>query len=143
LNHKNIISLFIIVISCGFAWPARNIVSVYEASMRGYEWQIFYLYDDYTYEFSAWSHTYGNYIYDEGSYEKKDRLLTLNSAAAIQRKTHDKDYGGKHFHLCKNFKLIIKDTSVVVATKNPRIHFKEYFQWNEEDLLKMTKANKD
>ncbi len=143
LNYKNSISLIIIIISCSFAWPGRNLVSVYEASVRAYEWQIFYLYDDNTYEFSAWSHTYGNYIYDEGSYARKDSLLTLNSASAIRSKTNRKDYGGKHFHLCKNFKLILKDSSVVVAAKKSRMHFKEYFKWNEEDLLKMTKTNKD
>jgi hypothetical protein len=111
--------------------------------MRSYEWQIFYIYDDFTYEFSAWSHTYGNYIYDEGSYEKKDSLLILNSAAAIQSKTNHKEYGGKHFYLCKNLILLIKDSSAVVCSKNPRIHFKEYFKWNEEDLFKQTKANRD
>jgi hypothetical protein len=143
LKNHTLLALIITMLSCSFILPERNLVSVYEASMRSYEWQIFYLYDDFTYEFSAWSHTYGNYIYDEGSYEKKDSLLILNSAAAIQTKTHQKQYGGKHFYLCKNLKLIEKDSSVVVLSSNQRIHFKEYFKWNEEDLLKMTKTNRD
>jgi hypothetical protein len=143
LNYRNLISIVLVLLFCSFAWPSRTIVSVFEGNMRGYEWQIFYFYDDSTYEFSAWSHTYGNYIFDEGSYKQHDKLLILNSASAIQGKINQKEYGGKHFHLCKNLKLTLKDSSLVVNTDNPRIHFKEYIKWSEEDLYKLTKSGKD
>jgi hypothetical protein len=143
LNKRKLISIVLIIISCGFVSPERNLVKVYEASMRGYEWQIFYFYDDHTYEFSAWSHTYGNYLFDKGTYIQKDSTLTLNSSSAIQSKINEKEYGGKHFHLCKNFKLVSKDSSLVVHTENPRIHFKEYFKWNEEELFKLNKISRD